>query len=161
MFRIYLIVVALLIGGVHSVQGQDRGRPGGDSDPGAVLFLLGMRGELDLTSRQVTKLERINTDLDRLNLPLMARMTEIRRKFRELGSFEESRGERRQEFESHIGEARAVMERIQANNWTAMRQVGDVLTEQQKERLAKLLRERDDNQGERRGGDSRVPSHRN
>jgi hypothetical protein len=160
MFRIFLIAFALLTSGVLTVEGQDRNRSGGD-DQGAVQFLLGLRTELELTDVQASALERINAELDQLNLPLMTRMREIRGRFRELGSFEEARGEQRREFEIHIREARTVMERIQANNWAAMRQVGDVLTEEQKERLAKLLRERGDNQRERSGGNSRVPSHRN
>ncbi len=155
------MIFALFIGGVHTLEGQDRARPAADADPGAVLFLLRMSSELELTARQVSRLERINTDVERRNLPLMARMTEIRRKFRELGSFDDARGDERREFELHISEARAVMEEVQANNMAAMRQVGSVLTDGQKERLAQLLRQRGDTQRERSGGDSRVPSHRN
>ena len=155
------MLFALLVGGVNAIEGQDRSRGNNGDDSGAVLFLLELRDDLELTANQVSNLERIDAELDRLNQPLMARMKEIRGKFRELGSFEEARGARRREFEAYIGEARSVMERVQANNLAAMRQVGGVLTERQKERLAKLLRERGDKQSERSGGDSRVPSHRN
>jgi len=122
-------------------------------------MLLRMETQLGLTARQVERLQRIDADMERENQPLVAKLSEIRRKIRSLGSVDSLTAERRTLFEAYIAESRPVMREIQHNNWTAMRRVGEVLTEEQKEAMGKLLREMDEGNRER-SGDSPRPASR-
>ncbi len=148
------MVLALLVGAGTTVEGQSGGRQG-DRDPDPVPFLIGMRAELRLTDAQVSKLQQIEADVTRLNQPLMARMGELRGQIRALGPREQIPPEHVGRFDEHLAEARQVMEQVQSNNWASMRRVGDVLSERQKEQVAKVLRELGENIRERSGDISR------
>lgn len=149
-----MIALALLVGAGTTVEGQAGGRQGA-RDPDPVPFLIGMRGELRLSDAQVSKLQQIEADAARLNQPLMARMGELRAQIRALGARDQIPPEHLGKFEEHLAEARHVMEQIQSNNWAAMRRVGDVLTERQKEQVARVLSELGENIRERSGDISR------
>lgn len=155
MIRAFFLLLALLVGpGI--VHGQNAGSIGQDEDPGPVLILLRLTDELSLTSRQIGALERIDREMDRQNEPHLERLREIRDGIRALGNYDELGEERRKRFDEYIAEARHLVDEIRANNLTAMRRVGNVLTDAQKERLAAILRERDGNR-ERSSDNSRVP----
>lgn len=155
MIRVLTILFALLVGLAGTIDGQGRGAPSRGDDPGPVAILMRIRGELALTDDQVTRLQRIEADTDRLNHPLFAKMREIRGQIRDLGDLDDLQGDRRELFQSHVGEARAVMEKIRHNNRIGMERVGEVLTDSQKASLSKLLREMGDNR-ERSGDNARV-----
>jgi hypothetical protein len=156
MIRIALVVLALLAGSGNLLQAQNRQGQQRGLEAGPVSILLQLRDQLALTPTQVGQLERIDADMDRLNQPLVARISEIRHKIRSLGPVEEMNGAQRARFDTFVAEARPLWEQIQHNNAAAMKRVGGVLTEQQKEQVAKLLRQAGDNR-ERSG---RLPQSR-
>jgi len=159
MLRIHIAVIALLtLGGIEAVHAQN-GRDGRNSDPSPVHMLLRMETQLGLTARQVEQLHRIDADMERENEPLVTKLREIRRKIRSLGSIDSLTAERRTQFEAYVAESRPVMREIKQNHWTAMRRVGEVLNEAQKEAMGKLLREMDQANRER-SGDSPRPASR-
>jgi hypothetical protein len=141
MIRISLMILALLAGVGESLQAQNRHGQQRGPDPGPVHMLLQLREELALTPAQVARLEQIDAEMDRLNQPLVARIFEVRGKIRALGPQEKMNTAQRARYESYVAEARPLWEKIQENNSAAMRQVGGVLSRQQKEKVAKLLRE--------------------
>jgi hypothetical protein len=154
MIRILMLALALLAGTGITAEGQNGGRQG-DRDPDPVPFLIGLREELRLSDAQVEHLRQIESDAARLNRPLVSRMGELRTQIRALGPRDKLEPEQLTQFDAHVAEARQAMEQIQANNWAAMRRVGDVLTERQKEHVAKILRELGEGTRERSGDISR------
>jgi len=142
MSRILLLLATLVAFAGEPLQAQER--HGAAPDDGPVAFLLEHRYQLRLSAEQVTKLEEIHSGLESLNRPLMARVGVIRGEMRALGPREELSAEQLARFESRVGEVRSIMERMQKNNWSAMEDVGHVLTHRQKRRLATLIEERGD-----------------
>jgi hypothetical protein len=178
--RISVILLALCLGGGGVLEAQNRQgqlragppapQPGAQQngqrapDEGPVPLLLQHRELLGLTPRQVSRLESIDAEMERENQPLVVQLSDIRGKIRSLGSPETMTVENRSLYESYMSQARPLMRRIQENNWEAMRSVGRVLTEEQKNRMAQLLRDREsksrgpDNNRERSGRSSQLPS---
>jgi hypothetical protein len=143
MHRYLVAVLLLVVGAGADLQAQDHSR--GNPDPGPITTLLNLQQEVGLSAAQVEQLVGIELRMDEQNQPLVTRLVEIRRRIRALGPRREMSPENRALFESYIAEARPIMRDIRENNEAAMEQVGEVLSEAQKDMLARLLRDRNDN----------------
>src|SRR5690606_25044296 len=108
------------------------------------------------------RLGEIERRMEERNAPLVARLVEMRRRMR--ADFPRDRDEmdraQREEFRRRAQEARPLLREIRENNRAAMREVGEILTADQKEEVRRMLRERreehDRNRDGRRGdGDGR------
>lgn len=150
MIRTTIFTLLLVMGTVTLLPAQGR-----QADPGPVETLLEMRESLALTATQVASLERIDAAMDTQNRPLVRQLSAIRRQIRALGPRSEMSTEQRARFEAHLEEARPLMRQIEQNNRSAMKQVGRLLTKEQKDQVEEVLRERTDR---RRNDDSRRGS---
>jgi chaperonin cofactor prefoldin len=161
MNRIVMFVLVLLVGTSSYLNGQsrtssDRDR---DRDPGPITTLISLRQELSLSAGQVAQLESIRSQTEQQNQPLVTRMSEIRRRLRSLGEVNTDRErELRQQW---MAEARPIMRTIDQNNRAAMEQVGDILTQVQRDEIARRLRERDENNDRERSSSTSQRSNRN
>lgn len=147
MIRTSIVTLLLVMGTVTLLPGQSRQR-----DSGPVETLLEMRESLALSAAQVAGLERIDAAMEAQNQPLVRQLSAIRRQIRALGPRAEMSTEQRARFEAHLEEARPLMRQIERNNRSAMKQVGRLLTKEQKDLVEEVLRERTDR---RRDDDSR------
>jgi hypothetical protein len=139
-------------------QQQTRERFFRADDPGPVQFLLRNRAELKLTAEQVVQLQEIDRQMEALNQPYVAQLVQMRRQLPNLRRGQEPTPEQRQAFEAQMKAAHPLLKKIQENNVISMRQVGDVLSEDQKAKIPVLLaNERKLNGGRdgRRGSDDR------
>jgi Spy/CpxP family protein refolding chaperone len=160
MIRSIIVLLALLLAAGPEAEAQDRqGQRAPEAGP--IQLLLQLRSEINLTADQIAHLERIDADMDRLNGPLVAQMSAIRAKIRELGPVESMSPRRRAAFEAYLAEARPLMDEIQQNNSVAMQRVGAVLTEAQRQWIAEQLREREENSRERNARFPRFPGRGN
>jgi hypothetical protein len=146
------LLLLLLIGAGAELHGQQQ--PSAGDDPGPITTLLGLQVELGITDEQAERLREIDGRMDGVNQPLVGRLMEIRGRIHALGSHREMTPENRALFESYVAEARPLMRQINDNNKAAMREVGDVLTREQKDTIARLLKERYENR-DRSGRTSR------
>jgi hypothetical protein len=150
-----LILLLLLTGGAFgAAPAQDRPRPEGSdrgqqqgtqhrrNEAGAVPKLLRHRADLALTDDQVEKLQEIDRKLDDQNRPYVRQLIKIRHdmKVRSGVKPEDMTSAEREELRSHLEQARPLWEQISKNNHAAMREVGEVLNDQQKAQLRDLLR---------------------
>jgi len=149
--RLLVPLLSLLLVGVDS---ELRGQQSPRNEPGPITILLGLEEELGLTPEQVTRLKEIDVRMDGVNQPLVDRLMEIRSRIHELGPRREMTPEERALFDSYVAEARPLMREISENNEAAMKEVGEILTREQKDTIARLLKERYQNR-ERSGGTSR------
>jgi hypothetical protein len=101
------------------------------TDPGLqpppIYGLLGQRAELNLTSGQVSALDSLATAVTRENRPLL----------REIEQFRGPDGRRRATAEERA-RADTLIARIRANSRQAAEQAGEILTEEQRERVCAL-----------------------
>jgi Spy/CpxP family protein refolding chaperone len=101
------------------------------TDPGLqpppIYGLLGQRAELNLTSEQVSALDSLATAVTRENRPHL----------REIGQFSGPDGRRRATAEERA-RADTLIARIRANSRQAAEQAGEILTEEQRERVCAL-----------------------
>ena len=126
---------------------------------GPVEKLLQNRAELQLSAEQVSRLEQIDARMRDRNRAYVQRLIELRRgsHFEPHVRREEMTPEQRAEFDRRVAEVRPLLEKIHANNWAAMKEVGSVLNPEQKARVREMLRdtrerhERDDSDGHRGG----------
>jgi hypothetical protein len=161
MIRNILLVLVLLSGTGSQLFGQPQNRPESrDRDPGPIHMLLQLRTQLALTPEQVTRLEAIDLQMEEQNRPLLTRTNRIRFLIRRLGDRDDMTPEERTQYEAYMAEARPLLDQIQSNNVTAMRAVGEVLTDAQEAQIAQMLRDRNDNDNNRGRGSrpQRVPS---
>lgn len=121
--------------------GPGERRAGGRHGP--VEKLIGNREALGLSDDQIARLQEIDDRLRERNRPFVQKLIEMRR-----GSHFDPRVKRgemtpdqRAEFDRRIDEVRPLLSRIHENNVAAMREVGGVLTAEQKERIRSLLEE--------------------
>lgn len=150
-----LILLLALTGGALTAASAQGGRPDGpdrgsqqgsqhrrSSEAGAVPKLLRHRADLALTDDQVEKLREIDRRLEEQNRPYVQQLIRIRHdmKLRSGVKPEEMTDEEREELRSHLAQARPLWEQISKNNHAAMREVGEVLNDQQKSQLRDLLR---------------------
>jgi Spy/CpxP family protein refolding chaperone len=137
-------------------QSSGRARFFGPVDPGPVQFLLRNRAELRLTAEQVSKLQEIDRQMEEKNQPYVAQLVQMRRQLSPPPRGREPTPEQRQAFEAQMRAAEPLLKKIRENNFASMRQVGDVLSEEQKAKIPVLLaneRKDDGGRGQRRRGD--------
>jgi hypothetical protein len=138
-------------------QGQPSGRerffrPG---DPGPVQFLLRNRAELRLTAEQVVKLQEIDRRMAERNQPFVAQLVQMRRQLTPPRRGQEPTPEQRQAFEAQMKAAEPLLKKIQENNVVSMREVREILSEEQKAKIPVLIaneKRADDGRGQRRRG---------
>jgi hypothetical protein len=149
--RIVGIALVLLAATSVSLEAQD-GR--NDRDAGPIQELLEIRSRIGLTADQVTRLNEIDAAMQQQNEAPVAQLVQVRRSIRALGRRRDFTPEQRAQYEALIDQARPLMKQIRANNHAAMRQVGEVLTQDQRSVLADILRDRDDDDDNGRRRDS-------
>lgn len=153
--KILILLLALTGGAFTAASAQNGSRPGEsergqqqgtqhrrNNEAGAVPKLLRHRADLGLTDDQVEKLRAIDRRLDEQNRPYVQQLIKIRHdmKVRSGVKPEDMTDEEREELRSHLAQARPLWEQISKNNHAAMREVGDVLNDEQKSQLRDLLR---------------------
>jgi hypothetical protein len=137
-----LVLVGLLCG---NLDGQDRNRSRDHDDPGPISTLLSLEAELGLTAVQVERLTSVDRRMDELNHPLVTRLNGIRKQIRTLGDREERRSPANLEtYEAYLAVARPLMREIERNNRTAMEEVGEILTDAQKDEIGRRIRVRNE-----------------
>jgi hypothetical protein len=143
-------------------QGPGQGQPSGrerffrPGDPGPVQFLLRNRAELRLTAEQVVKLQEIERRMVEMNQPYVAQLVQMRRQLTPPRRGQEPTPEQRQAFEAQMRAAEPLLKKIQENNMTSMRRVGEVLSEEQKAKIPVLIaneKRAEEGRGQRRRGD--------
>lgn len=111
---------------------------------GPIEALLEHREALRLSGEQVARLTQIDAQMRERNRPLVEQLVRMRREIRgdtpRSALTPEQRAEQRQRLEV----ARPLMEQIRQNNHEAMRQVGEVLNEEQKQQVRTMLENRRD-----------------
>lgn len=140
-----LLLAALLLAAPAAAQ---RGPDGPPPRHGPVEILLRNEAELGLTPAQTERLEEIRRAMEERNRPLVARLMEIRQGVHPRRPAEPPTPAQRAELRRAAREARPLMQQIRANNRAAMREVGALLTPEQKERVRELVMERARRRGE-------------
>lgn len=125
-------------GGPHGGR-SGRGQLFTPAEHGPVPFLLRNRAELRLTADQVVKLQEIDGQVEVKNRPVITQLVEIRRQLPRRARGQEPTPEERQRFEAQMKAAEPLLKQIDENWKFAMRQVGQVLTDEQKGRIPALL----------------------
>jgi Spy/CpxP family protein refolding chaperone len=118
-------------------------------DTGPVALLLRNRAELRLTAEQVTRLQEIDVQVELKNRPFVTQLVEMRRQLPRLERGRDPTREEREAFGAQMRAAEPLMKSIDENWKAAMRQVGQILTEEQKAKIHDLVA------NERKGGDRR------
>jgi hypothetical protein len=161
-----LLAVALLLTPLASgAQQQGPPKPGSASpqdvrrfdprDNGPVALLLRNRAELRLTAEQVARLQEIDTLVERKNRPFVTQLVEMRRQLPRVSRGREPTPEQREAFEAQMRAAQPLMKSIDENWKAAMRQVGQILTEEQKAKIHDLVANERRGDDRRRGGNAR------
>lgn len=116
---------------------------------GPVEMLLRNRERLGLDSLQLARLEEIGRRMEERNRPMVTRLLDMRRQLRSEFPVppEEMTPAQREEFHRRLQDARPLMKEIRENNRAAMREVGELLTQAQKEAVRQMIREHRDKQG--------------
>ncbi len=158
MLRSHIFAFGLLLLGLSSAaEAQDRQeRKGPESGP--IATLIHMRAELRLSDQQVTQLEQLDERTEELNKPFVARLHELRRRARALGHYSDLSPEARAQFDAYMEEGQPFLKSIHENNMAAMREVGRILSNDQKEKMRELLRNA--NRNRERSGSSPPAHHR-
>lgn len=135
----------LLVGTAGVLEAQDSDTNA--TKQGPVGHLMRFQAELGLSPSQITRLQQIDERMDQQNQPLVARLSQVRATLRSLGEPERLSAEQRKYHDDQMGEFRRLLRRIEHNNHAAMKEVGEVLTPPQQERLGKLLKEQNAHSG--------------
>jgi hypothetical protein len=165
-FGIILLVLGLALAPVSLAaqqpsQPQGRGQqPGRErffrpGDPGPVQFLLRNRAELRLSAEQVVKLQEIDRRMADRNQPYVAQLVQMRRELNPPRRGQEPTPEQRQAFEAQMKAAEPLLKKIQENNVISMREVREVLSDEQKAKIPVLIaneKKSGDGRGDRRRG---------
>lgn len=160
MLRTCTLFLAMVLASAGGVLGQTNPDQSRGRDQGPVSVLLEHQRRLRLSTEQVTALRGIEAEMNRLNRPLVSRLSSIRRNIKSLGPVDSLTVEQKERFDGYMAELRPVVDQIQANNWAAMRRVGEVLTVRQRERLSRLLQDLNDDDRGRSGNNPGPPSPR-
>jgi hypothetical protein len=137
-------------------QGPTQVRRFDPRDTGPVALLLRNRAELKLTAEQVTRLQEIDVQVELKNRPFVTQLVEMRRHLPRIPRGQEPTPQQREAFVAQMRAAEPLMKSIDENWKTAMRQVGQILTEEQKAKIHVLVaNEKRGGGGGRRGGDGR------
>lgn len=120
---------------------SERGSPEMHAHRSPVEMLLRRRAELELSDDQVARLQAIDQRMEERNRPHVQKLVAMRRALpAELrGSHREMTDAQKAEFRERMKEARPLMEQIHESNRSAMREVGEVLTADQKSRVRTIL----------------------
>ncbi|MBW3629093.1 MAG: hypothetical protein KY464_07315 [Gemmatimonadetes bacterium] len=146
-FRYILLLLGLMLFPMQ-LDAQEQEKPGHSMsgrgrfyriDRGPVQFLLRNRAELRLTAEQVVKLQEIDRQMEEKNQPYVTQLVQMRRQLPQLPRGREPTAEQREAFEAQMRAAEPLLKKIHENNAVSMRQVGDVLSEDQKQRIPVLL----------------------
>jgi Spy/CpxP family protein refolding chaperone len=121
-----------------------RGPPAGDrrfdrDRKGPVEMLLRNRAELKLSTDQVTKLQEIDRQMEAKNEPYVTQLVQMRRQLPPPPRGREPTTEEKEAFRVQMKAAEPLMKRIRDNNYACMRQVGEILTDDQKAKISTLL----------------------
>ena len=138
MLRSQIVAFMLLLGLSGGVQAQDRQESMGP-DSGPIATLIHMRAQLRLSEQQVTELRQLDEQTEARNRPFVARLHELRRRARALGHYSRLSPEARAQFDAYMQEGQPLLQSIHENNMTAMREVGHILSDKQKETMRELL----------------------
>ena len=130
-------------------QGPPQARRFDPRDTGPVAMLLRNRAELKLTAEQVTRLQEIDVQVELKNRPYVTQLVEMRRQLPRVPRGREPTPEQREAFAAQMRAAEPLMKSIDEHWKAAMRQVGQILTEEQKAKIHVLVA------NERRSGDGR------
>ncbi|MDR0787362.1 MAG: hypothetical protein LBG44_05795 [Gemmatimonadota bacterium] len=114
-----------------------------DQDP--IGYLLALREDLGLDRNQIDRLKRINIALEERNRPSIQRLSEVRGYIRSLPPESACSPEGKGRAAEYINEVRMIVEEVQRNTRAAMKDVGGVLSEQQKRQLGGIIKGRNDN----------------
>jgi Spy/CpxP family protein refolding chaperone len=160
-----VLAFALLLtplAGEAQQQGQPRSGPPQQDvrrfdprDTGPVALLLRNRAELKLTAEQVTRLQEIDAQVEVKNRPFVTQLVEMRRTLPRPQRGREPTPEQREAFVAQMRAAEPLMKSIDENWKSAMRQVGQILTEEQKAKIHALVANERKSGDRRRGGDGR------
>ena len=163
-----LLAAGLLLSPLASeAQQQSQPQPQGRSGPpqgvrrfdprdtGPVALLLRNRAELRLTADQVARLQELDMQVELKNRPFVTQLVEMRRQLPRLQRGREPTQEQRTVFEAQMRAAEPLMKSIDENWKAAMRQVGQILTEEQKSKIPVLVSNERKSGERRRGGDGR------
>lgn len=120
---------------------EERASPDKHSHRSPVEMLLRRRAELELSDDQVVRLQAIDQRMDDRNRPHVEQLVAMRRALPvELrGSYRAMTDAQKSDFRERMKEARPIMEKIHENNLSAMREVGEILTADQKARVRTIL----------------------
>jgi hypothetical protein len=136
LFSLILLLFATLPGVAqgHRDALVDRGDP--------VEMLLDIRRQLQLSPEQITELKKIQARLEAANRPYVERLLEIQREVQSqfVTASADGRRHSNEPTEAQMELARVPLRQIQQNSVAAMEEVNGLLTPQQKERAATLLR---------------------
>lgn len=143
----YILLLLGLVVIPMQLEAQQQGKPGRSSGPerffrikpGPVHFLLRNRAELRLTAEQVVKLQEIDREMEEKNQPYVTQLVQMRRQLPPHVHGREPTPEQRQAFKARMRAAEPLLKKIHENNAASMRQVGEVLSEEQKQRIPVLL----------------------
>lgn len=135
--------------------GPPQGRIFDPRDTGPVALLLRNRAELKLTAEQVTRLQEIDVQVELKNRPFVTQLVEMRRQLPRVPRGHEPTPEQREAFRAQMRAAEPLMKSIDEHWKAAMRQVGQILTEEQKSKIHVLVANEKRGGGSRRGGDGR------
>jgi hypothetical protein len=132
------LVLLLCFGCIETVAAQNSSRPQIEGDP--LELLLGIADEMELTAEQVRRIREIQVGLEQRNRPLVNRLVEIQQSVQaQADSSGSGGGSRGRPSRAHLEMSRPPMRQIQANNLDAMEEVGELLTDRQKEIADTLL----------------------
>jgi|SRR5690606_317169 len=139
-----LLLILALASAPAEVAAQGHREPGAaeHSRSGPVEMLLRDRTRLELSAAQVERLEAIERRMEERNRPLVTRLVQMRRDIHSEfhGRDRELEPAEREEYQRRVERAKPLLREIRENNRAAMREVGEVLTSEQKERLREMLR---------------------
>lgn len=110
----------------------------------ALGFLLRHRAELELTDRQINRLEEIVQRLEQQNQPLLQQLREagipVRRERRE--GVKQMTPEQRRELRQRMEAQRPTLMQLRENATAAMEEARGVLSAEQQEKLREIMRQR-------------------
>lgn len=136
-------VLSLTIGVVPAAGQARQAAPAPPSGmPGPFELLVEHRAALGLTDTQVAQIEAIRREVEASNRPLVSRLVGMRREMAPRRAPREMSQRERAQFRSRIRVARPYLERIRENNEAAMLRVREVLSEEQRAALRRLVRQR-------------------
>lgn len=135
----------------HPHGGRSRGMHG------AVEKLIEHSEQLGLSGEQIARLQMIQDSADAQNRPNWRGIMAIRRELKERQAAEpDMSAEQKSALVKESGaEIKRLYDQIQANEHSAMREVGKVLTPEQKQRVLQIIKENEDDDGRRRKYDRR------